>query len=808
MKILLLDTKRSNPNHYLCRSVLRAFRRHPLVSQARMCDYGTCVTTARSLKPDLFLALDGEDVHHELVGRVCGQAAHSAVWFTDDPYVRTSNLAVSGMFDTVFTNDSASVSAYGVKGLHLPFAADRDAGRDPLEEGLLYDLFFLGTAWPNRVDYVRRLLAACAGRRRLKVGLPTNPYLPPFSLPVPRSDYDWKAAQSEFVEFAHHSVATLTLHRTFATGGADAAAATPGPRLFETALAGTAQIVDDGLDEVATYYEPGRELLLARDPEECMAHVERLCRDPGERARLARTARERTLAHHTYDHRVERIIDVVRGRRSGVTRRPIRACPAPPCVLMVTHNPATMPPYGGIERYQQWIVERLGSEYRFLFYAPERIRGVTTTKTGLYDASGRMLRTYALSSRPDNGTWSDREREHAFAKMLCEVRPSAIHFQQLLDHTLSLPVVSRAMGIPSLFTLHDFFAICSRFNLLGFQGRYCGIHDGDATSCDICLNACQGQRAGTQSTRLARSLLALKAMDCIHVAHEGSLGAVKALFGGVPAERLEVFPMPVLTAASSTAPDLPAGPVHVAVPGNMTANKGADTIVHVMNMLRREEFVFHVFGAIEPRYREILAALAMKHVILHGGYDMSDVGRLYAPTSVSLHLSIWPETWCMALDEAWQHHVVPIVTDLGAPAARVVHGKNGFVVPPDDPAAVVTMLRRLAACRDMLSEMRSWIAAHPLRTDAEHGGRLRAIYAELCAAGADVAPFPGAVGSAPIDVDLCRVPMATAAEAAAPGRVGDGGAGVPPLLARALSYYAAHGIRRTAEKVFGRLRGG
>jgi hypothetical protein len=248
----------------------------------------------------------------------------------------------------------------------------------------------------------------------------------------------------------------------------------------------------------------------------------------------------------------------------------------------------------------------------------------------------------------------------------------------------------------------------------------------------------------------------------------------------------------------------------------MTANKGADTIVHVMNMLRGEEFVFHVFGAIEPRFREILATLAMKHVILHGGYDMSDVGRLYAPTSVSLHLSIWPETWCMALDEAWQHHVVPIVTDLGAPAARVVHGKNGFVVPPDDPAAVVATLRRLAACRDVLSEMRSRIAAHPLQTDAEHRSRLGVIYEQLCAAGADVASVPGDVGSAPIDVDLCRVPMTTAAEAAeaaeaavpARGRAGDGGAGVPPLLARALSYYAAHGIRRTAVKVFGRLRGG
>jgi len=247
----------------------------------------------------------------------------------------------------------------------------------------------------------------------------------------------------------------------------------------------------------------------------------------------------------------------------------------------------------------------------------------------------------------------------------------------------------------------------------------------------------------------------------------------------------------------------------------MTANKGGDAIIHAMNLLRDEDFVFHIFGAIEPHYREILSAISMKTVIIHGGYDTNDLGRLYKPTTVSLHLSRWPETWCMALDEAWQHHIIPIVSDLGAPAARVVHGTNGFLVPPDDPAAVATLLRKLAASRQVLARMRTWIAAHPLNTADEHRRRLIDIYARLSTESerANNSSLPAACDS--IDMRLCRTPMATPIATPAETRVaplaGEGlthgqlatrvNADIPPLIARARSYYAVNGFKRTAVKV-------
>ena len=73
----------------------------------------------------------------------------------------------------------------------------------------------------------------------------------------------------------------------------------PSGRLFEAAACGTAVLSDwwEGLDD---FFEPGREILIARTAEEAVAFAEL----PGdELRRVARAARDRALAEHTAAHR-------------------------------------------------------------------------------------------------------------------------------------------------------------------------------------------------------------------------------------------------------------------------------------------------------------------------------------------------------------------------------------------------------------------------------------------------------------------------------------------------------------------------
>jgi spore maturation protein CgeB len=85
----------------------------------------------------------------------------------------------------------------------------------------------------------------------------------------------------------------------------------PATRVFEAAGAAACLITDawDGLD---TFFEPGTELLVARDGDEVAAHVQAL--DATRAGAVGQAARRRVRAEHTYDHRAAQLDAVLEGR--------------------------------------------------------------------------------------------------------------------------------------------------------------------------------------------------------------------------------------------------------------------------------------------------------------------------------------------------------------------------------------------------------------------------------------------------------------------------------------------------------------
>jgi spore maturation protein CgeB len=89
----------------------------------------------------------------------------------------------------------------------------------------------------------------------------------------------------------------------------------PSGRLFEAAACGAALLSDtwEGLD---AFFTPGREILAAADTAEALAALDL---DDVEVRRIARAARERTLAEHTSDRRAEELERILDGARAPVS---------------------------------------------------------------------------------------------------------------------------------------------------------------------------------------------------------------------------------------------------------------------------------------------------------------------------------------------------------------------------------------------------------------------------------------------------------------------------------------------------------
>jgi hypothetical protein len=81
-------------------------------------------------------------------------------------------------------------------------------------------------------------------------------------------------------------------------------------RPFELAACGAA-VVSNPVAGLETWFEPGRELLVAANAEEAVAAYRELLGDPAAAEEMGARARERLLDEHTYAHRARRVLDLI-----------------------------------------------------------------------------------------------------------------------------------------------------------------------------------------------------------------------------------------------------------------------------------------------------------------------------------------------------------------------------------------------------------------------------------------------------------------------------------------------------------------
>lgn len=745
--VLLLDTEPRTSNAYITLGVADALRRHPAVARVVQATHADAVALAQATRFDLVLALGGASRHHALLRRLCALAGTSVLWTTEDPYLGAANARLSGCFDLVFTNDRGSLPRYRDGARHLPLAAttlfqDLPVRTDDAE--YRYDLLFVGTAWPNRVATLNRILSAFPRDLRVKIALPANAYLPQAVLVRDDLIVDWRCGNEDFARFAQTSRVVLTLPRVFTAGaGETPAGTTPPPRLFEVALAGGAQLMVGADPETFDYYEADREIRACAE-DDAVRVIAAMLADPQGRIAMAERARVRTLAEHLYDHRVDVIL------RAAVERGTAPALPAPivakPRILFVAHNRAGRRQGGGVEFYQEQLAGALdGFEALFLYPSFEEDAWVMRLDEG---ETAETETSEAWPIPPAETLLASPEIEAVFERILVERRIDLVHVHHLLGLPLSLPVIARAHGVPVVAQLHDFFLVCHRYTLMNQHGRFCDVVNRGEAQCDGCLATTEGRPAGAKARRDGFVARMLESVDAFVTSTPATAEYVRAFYPEATArvaviEMVDAEParLSAPAAAEARAPD-PRRPLRVAVLGNVVDHKGARTLLELVRITEGEGFVFEVFGYVETYLVAAFEAQAGERLTLRGGYAREEVPALLAGCDVSLHLSLWPETYMISLTEAWRAGLIPIVTDLGAPGERVTEGVDGLKVPPGESGAVRQALRRLAHDSGLVAALRAGIATKTFPSVAGHAARMAALYRDLIAARPAPHPSP------------------------------------------------------------------
>lgn len=166
------------------------------------------------------------------------------------------------------------------------------------------------------------------------------------------------------------------------------------------------------------------------------------------------------------------------------------------------------------------------------------------------------------------------------------------------------------------------------------------------------------------------------------------------------------------------------------VVGRLDDRKGPDVAVRAVAELPGAQLT--VVGEGDPEVAERLRGLAVDlgcadRVELVGAVARTDLPSVYAGHDALLFPVRWPEPWGLVPLEAMGQGVPVVATALGGAAEYLRDGENALVVPPDDPAATVQAVRRLAADAGLRERLRAGgVPTAEQHTDARFHAAVRA----------------------------------------------------------------------------------
>ena len=280
--------------------------------------------------------------------------------------------------------------------------------------------------------------------------------------------------------------------------------------------------------------------------------------------------------------------------------------------------------------------------------------------------------------RDDNGrvVWCRESSHHRpqLRKLLATIRPVHAH----VHHTMGVPdaliELLGDLGISYDWTIHDYYGICPRINLVGADQSYCG--EPDEAGCNRCLAAAwrrSGAMPSTVSIEDWRAAFARRLSRARRV-YVPSADVRDRLARYFPALPVLVRPHPeTLPEIASLAARLePERPVRVAVVGTITAVKGSDRLLDCATRCARTRAATRVSCHRLDRVRT-RCSRDCPTFMSPGVIDKIEVYSRLAAARCHLAFlpSLWPESFMYTLSVVMASGLYTVCFDLGAQSSRL-----------------------------------------------------------------------------------------------------------------------------------------
>ncbi len=373
----------------------------------------------------------------------------------------------------------------------------------------------------------------------------------------------------------------------------------------------------------------------------------------------------------------------------------------------------------------------------------------------------------------NSASFQDTYRNQTIGQLACrlmdEMRPDVAHVHHLTCLSTTIVESLAARSIPCILTLHDYWMMCHRGQLLDTNYRLCA----GPRECSACIGpAAPAGRAAFLAGRALRTLERMTAGEWTGIRRaavaigralpatrhddresQARLQHMQDVCGmvarflapsrhlrdrfvafGIPAERITLAPYGFDHEPFACLERTRSTQLRVGFLGSLMISKAPHVLLEAVERLPPGAVSVDLFGAVtayhgDDGYRQVLEPLlARVPARVHGSLPHESVAHALGTLDVLVVPSIWPENSPLVIREAFLAGVPVLASRIGGIPEIVEHGRGGLLFRPGDSDDLAQRLTQLLEMPGLLDQLRATIPeVRTIEADVEE---TRALYLE------------------------------------------------------------------------------
>ncbi len=312
----------------------------------------------------------------------------------------------------------------------------------------------------------------------------------------------------------------------------------------------------------------------------------------------------------------------------------------------------------------------------------------------VYKINNTLKHYYSLEK-----LYNNREIENKFFEVLEEVKPDIVHIHHLLFLSLGIIHEIKKKNIPIVFTLHDYWLVCPKGQLLKSNLHLC--KNSTQIGCSFCLARflkfknllkelfkflARGMSLRTYSAQLK---CIYKDVDLFISPSRFLLN--KFINSGMPLEKIMYSDYGINFDLFKDTEKIKSDKIRFDFIGTLIPSKGAHILIKAFNKIKSGRATLKIYGKhftankiFGYYYRIRRMARYNKNIKFMGMFDNKDVANIFKEIDVLIFSSVWEENSPLVIHEAIISNTFIIASDLGGVGELVKHGQNGFLFKAGD----------------------------------------------------------------------------------------------------------------------------